>query len=85
MKKYFLRYFMMILILTVFVGREPLAQINKAEQHILNQQYYSAKYELSKIPSSSYTKSLLRISQNQKSEQDILKCKSSALSGPIIS
>ncbi|MCF8434828.1 MAG: sensor histidine kinase [Crocinitomicaceae bacterium] len=73
MKKYFLRYFMMILILTVFVGREPLAQINKAEQHILNQQYDSAKYELSKIPSSSYTKSLLRISQNQKSEQDILK------------
>ena len=71
MKKNFLRYFMMILILTVFVGTEPLAQINKAEQHILNQQYDSAKNELSKIPSSSYAKALLRISQNQKNEQDI--------------
>jgi two-component sensor histidine kinase len=73
MRTTFLRYFMLVIILTVFAPLQPLAQINKVEQYILNQQYDSAKYELSKIPTSSYTKSLLRISQNQKSEQDILK------------
>jgi two-component sensor histidine kinase len=50
-----------------------LGQIERVEQHILNQQFDSAKIELARIPATNYTKSLLRISQNQKSEQDILK------------
>jgi two-component system, sensor histidine kinase PdtaS len=64
--------FKTLLFILSFSTINVLAQIERAEQHILNQQYDSAKYELSKIPTSSYTKSLLRISQNQKSEQDIL-------------
>jgi two-component sensor histidine kinase len=50
-----------------------LAQIERAEQHILNQQFDSAKIELARIPATNYTKTLSRLSHNQKSEQDILK------------
>ena len=64
--------FKTLLFILSFSTINVLAQIERVEQHILNQQFDSAKYELSKIPTSSYTKSLLRISQNQKSEQDIL-------------
>lgn len=65
--------FKTLLCILSFSTFNVLGQIERVEQHILNQQFDSAKIELARIPATNYTKSLLRISQNQKSEQDILK------------
>ncbi len=64
--------FKTLLFILSFSTINVLAQIERAEQHILNQQFDSAKIELARIPASNYTKSLYRISRNQENEKDIL-------------